>query len=210
MRPDDPTDLPPDDDAVPAPDAPADASERARAKAFAELIDKVVAGRPPAAVPSEQQELLEVATALRASVRPVELGASRRSAIVESALAAAIDRRAGGHGRVSASLPVVPIGRAAARRGVRTPWLIAATTSLVAAAALTLWLRDRGAPRAAPPAPATAAAAPLPLELRSRPADPLVGAIPAERAGAALDRIDTIYADRLDGFRARTMSGGLR
>mgnify|MGYP001432814203 CR=1 FL=1 len=59
MRPDDPTDLPPDDDAVPAPDAPADASERARAKAFAELIDKVVAGRPPAAVPSEQQELLE-------------------------------------------------------------------------------------------------------------------------------------------------------
>ena len=32
----------------------------------------------------------------------------------------------------------------------------------------------------------------------------------AERAGAALDRIDTIYADRLDGFRARTMSGGLR
>jgi len=209
MRPDDPTDLPPDDD-VPAPDAPADATERAAAKAFAELIDKVVAGRPPAAVPAEQQELLEVATALRASVRPVELGASRRAAIVESALAAAIDRRAGGHGRVSASLPVVPIGRAAGRRS-RAPWIVAATTSLVAAAALTLWLRDRGAERAAPPAPvAAAAAAPLPVELRSRPADPLIGAIPAERAGAALDRIDTIYADRLDGFRARTMSGGLR
>ena len=44
----------------------------------------------------------------------------------------------------------------------------------------------------------------------ARPADALVGAIPVERAGAALDRIDTIYADRLDGFRARTMSGGLR
>jgi hypothetical protein len=194
---------------VPAPDAPADATERAAAKAFAELIDKVVAGRPPAAVPAEQQELLEVATALRASVRPVELGASRRAAIVESALAAAIDRRAGGHGRVSASLPVVPIGRAAGRRN-RAPWIVAATTSLVAAAALTLWLRDRGAERAAPPAPVAAAAAPLPVELRSRPADPLIGAIPAERAGAALDRIDTIYADRLDGFRARTMSGGLR
>jgi len=160
-------------------------------------------------VPAEQQELLEVATALRASVRPVELGASRRAAIVESALAAAIDRRAGGHGRVSASLPVVPIGRAAGRRN-RAPWIVAATTSLVAAAALTLWLRDRGAERAAPPAPVAAAAAPLPVELRSRPADPLIGAIPAERAGAALDRIDTIYADRLDGFRARTMSGGLR
>jgi hypothetical protein len=74
--------LPPDDDddlTVPAPDAPDAPGERARAKGFAELIDKVVAGRTPAAVPAEEQALLEVATALRAAMRPVELGRRGRA-----------------------------------------------------------------------------------------------------------------------------------
>ncbi|MBK9031369.1 MAG: hypothetical protein IPL61_08530 [Myxococcales bacterium] len=209
MRPDDPTDLDPDDDlTVPAPDADADAGERARARAFAELIDKVVAGRTPAAVPAEDQALVEVATALRATMRPVELGASRRASIVEAALATAIDRRGGRVGAsTSGALPVVPITAAPRRRAARAvPWVVAAATSLVAAATLTLWLRDRGDHRGAP----TATAAPLPLEQRSRSADALVGVIERDRAGAAVDRIDAIYADRLGGFRERTMAGGPR
>jgi hypothetical protein len=33
-----------------------------------------------------------------------------------------------------------------------------------------------------------------------------IGPIPRERVGDAGTRIDTIFADRLDGYRARTMS----
>ena len=212
MRPDEPTppDLDDDDLDVPEPDAVADASERARAKAFAELIDKVVSGRPPAAVPSAAQALLETATALRATMRPVELGAARRASIVEAALATAIDRRGGRIGAsVSGSLPVVvPITAAPRRRAARAPWIVAAVTTLVAAAAVTLWLRDRSDQGG--PAPTTTAVAPLPIEQTSRPADDVVGRIPRERAGAALDRIDAIYADRLNGYRERTMAGGTR
>lgn len=204
--------LPPDDDdddlSVPAPDAPDAPGERARAKGFAELIDKVVAGRTPAAVPAEEQALLEVATALRAAMRPVELAAARQSALVESALATAIDRRAGRPTGVSASLPVIPLAAAPRRRAARwAPWLVAATTSVAAAAALLLWLRERAAP---PAPPLTTAVAPLPETERSRPADPLIGVIERDRAGAALDRIDAIYADRLTGYRARRMAGGRR
>ena len=61
-------------------------------------------------------------------------------------------------------------------------------------------------PTAAPPAPVATQA--LPFDQRSRPADPLVGAITRDHAGDALGRIDAIYADRLSGFRDRTLYGG--
>jgi hypothetical protein len=41
----------------------------------------------------------------------------------------------------------------------------------------------------------------LPETMRSRAADELVGEITRERSGDALERIDAIYADRLDGYR---------
>ena len=56
---------------VPAPDVPPDGAERARARGFGELVDKVLAGRTPAAVPADDRALLEVATAIRAATRPV-------------------------------------------------------------------------------------------------------------------------------------------
>lgn len=203
------TDAPPPDDddlLVPGPDDEADAAERARARGFADLIDKVMAGRPPAAVPAEDQALIEVATAIRAAVRPASLPAARRTALVEAALATAIDRKAGRAAGASGALPVIPL--APRRRMARwAPWTVAAATTLAAAATLALWLRDRG-PSA--PAPTTAAVMPLPAAERSRPADPLIGVIERDRAGAAVDRIDAIYADRLTGFRARRMAGGRR
>jgi len=194
----------------PGPDDVADAAEKARARTFGDLIDKVMAGRSPAAVPAEDRALLEVATVLRASARPPELGSVKTRSIVESALATAIERRGGG--RLSdPSLPVpgvVPIARARARR---MPWIVAGATSVVAAAAIALLLA-RPAKRVAPPAPATAE---IPVHLRSRPADALIGVIaPAPSldaaSGATVSRIDTIYADRLAGFRERTLDGAVR
>jgi hypothetical protein len=202
---------------VPAPDAVADGAEKARARAFGDLVDKVIAGKAPAAVPAEERALLEVATVIRAATRPVELGAARTRSVVESALAAAIERKGGGTSRLSdPSLPVsgrggvVPIGRARARR--LAPWIIAGVSSVVAAAAI-LMLLARPAPRSADGTGAPVAAAPLPEHLRSRPADPLIGVITAapelDDAGAAtVQRIDTIYADRLAGYRERRLSAG--
>ncbi|HVK76203.1 MAG TPA: hypothetical protein VM734_22910 [Kofleriaceae bacterium] len=208
---DDP-DLRDDDDLrlgpIPGPDAPADAGEKTRARAFGDLVDKVLAGRTPAAVPAEDRALLEVATALRAAVRPVELPAARQRAVVEAALATAIERRGGGGGgprltdpSIAVAGDVVPLRRARARR--LAPWIVAGVSSAVAAAAIALLVLGR-APQA-PAAPQAAQAAPLPAHLRSRPADALIGAIPGEASGDALGRIDTIYSDRLAGYRERTL-----
>lgn len=203
---------------IPAPDATADGAEKARARAFGDLVDKVLAGKAPAAVPAEERALLEVATVIRAATRPVDLGAAKTRSIVESALATAIERKGGGGGSrlTDPSLPVpgvVPIGRARARK--LAPWIVAGVTSVVAAAALALLLvrpdtADRGARGVAP-----VASAPLAPHLRSRPADPLIGVIAQtpslDDAGAAtVQRIDTIYADRLAGYRERTLTGATR
>lgn len=200
---------------IPAPDADADGAEKARARAFGDLVDKVIAGKAPAAVPAEERALLEVATVIRAATRPVELGAAKTRSVVESALAAAIERKGGGAGRLTdPSVPVpgvVPLGRARAKK--LAPWIVAGVTSVVAAAAIAMLLVQPDAQETAVDVPV--ATAPLPEHLRSRPADPLIGIIVAapslDDAGAAtVQRIDTIYADRLAGYRERTLSGAAR
>lgn len=196
----------------PAPDDVADAAEKAHARAFGDLIDKVIAGRSPAAVPADDRALLEVATVIRAAARPPELGAARTRSIVEAALATAIERRGGGRmSDPSLSVPdVVPIGRARARRAA--PWIIAGVSSAIAAAAVVMLLLR---PAGVPVRDDGARAAAVPAHLRSRPADPLIGVIPAAPSldaaqRAAVTRIDTIYADRLAGFRERTLDGATR
>ena len=92
---------------------------------------------------------------------------------------------------------VIPISRGRARRWA--PWAIAATTTLVAAAAVLLLLL-RPAPRQA--------TASLPTAWTSRPTDSLFGPIERDRAGDASTRIDTIFADRLDGYRDRQLARG--
>ncbi len=191
---------------VPAPDVAADPAERARARGFGDLVDKVLAGRAPAAVPADDRALLEVATAIRAAANPIELTAARKGSLIESALATAIDRRAGtrpGAGSRSTvpTVPVISIQRSPRTR--RLPWMVAGTASLVAAAAIALLVMRP--PRATPPSASPATAA-LPAQQRSRPADPLIGVIGRDHAGDAAARLDVIYADRLDGFRERTLS----
>ncbi len=213
-----------DDDtptALPAPDDVADAAEKARARAFGELIEKVLSGRPPAAVPADERALLEVATVIRAAARPVELDTLRTRSIVESALATAIERKGGGHPTGSITSPtdpglrvrggVIPLSRARGRR--LAPWLLSGLTTAVAAAAIAaLVLR----PATTAPTPDGALApAPVAVHLRSRPADALIGVITAAptldaASGAVVLRIDTIYADRLAGFRERTLAGTTR
>jgi hypothetical protein len=193
---------PTDDDdiltgAVPAPDAEPSPAERAHARTFAELVDKTLAGRAtPPAMSADDRALLEVATVIRAASGKVELGADKQRSIVEDAL-----RQAIGGGGAKTSGSVVPIARGRARRWA--PWAIAGASALVAAAAVLLfWLRGPERTHA----PETAAA--IPSRWTSRPADPLIGPIARERAGDASTRIDTIFADRLDGYRERTLARG--
>lgn len=181
---------------VPEPDAEATPSERAHAKTFADIVDKSLTGRAPAAMSADDRALLEVATVIRATHGGAELSSSKTRSIVEDALARAIGQASGGAG---ASGSVTPIARARAKKWV--PWTIAGVSAMVAAAAvLLLWLR---APTQQVVEVETAQ---VPASWTSRPADPLIGPIAREHSGDASSRIDYIFADRLDGFRERRLT----
>jgi hypothetical protein len=177
--------------AVPDPDTEPTPTELARARRFADLVDKTLSGRTPPAMSADDRALLEVATVIRATSGGLELAPSAARAVVEDALRQAI-------GVDAASAPTGPVMRPPMRRWA--PWAIAGASALVAAAAIAmLWLRG---PVAGPAVSRT------PSEWTSRPADPLVGPIARDRAADASARIDAIFADRLDGFRARRLARG--
>ncbi|HEY0478044.1 MAG TPA: hypothetical protein VGD37_10995 [Kofleriaceae bacterium] len=178
---------------VPDPDAEPTPAELAHARRFSELVDKTLAGRAPPAMSADDRALLEVATVIRATGGQLELAPGRQRALVEDALRQAIGAAP------SAGGSVTPIARGRARRWA--PWIVAGTSALVAAAALALvWLRPDAAP--------AQARREVPVEWTSRPADALIGPIGRDHAGDAGARIDTIFADRLDGFRARRLARG--
>jgi hypothetical protein len=185
------------DGPVPSPEMEATPSERMHAKTFAEIIDKTIAGKTPAAMSADDRALVEVATVIRAANGQVELAEAKQRSIVEDALRQAI----GGAAATSTLGGPTPIGKARGKRWV--PWAISAVSTMVAAAAvLVLWLRTPNAPR-----PVTEpTVAKVPASWTSRPTDPLIGPIAREQAGAASSRIDYIFADRLDGFRERRLS----
>lgn len=182
------------DGRVPGPEEEATPAERAHAKTFADLVDKTLAGRTPPAMSADDRALLEVATVIRAAAGNAELSAARRSSVVEAALRQGVGAKA-----PATSSNVVPISRARAR----APWVIAVSSMAVAAAALILWLRAPHTTIVQQPA-----AAALPDHYKSRPADPLIGPIARDHAGDASARLDTIFADRLDGYRELRMRGG--
>ncbi len=183
---------------VPAPDAEATSSERAHAKTFADIVDKDLLGRTPVAMSADDRALLEVATVIRAANGGMELSATKQRSIVEDALRQALGGVGAGAG---ASGSVTPIARGRAKRWM--PWAVTAVSTIVAAAAvLVLWLR---APQQTTVIQETAQ---VPASWTSRPADPLVGPIAREQSGDASSRIDYLFADRLDGYRERRLSGG--
>lgn len=183
---------------VPEPDDEATPSERAHAKTFADIVDKAITGRAPAAMSADDRTLLEVATVIRAANGAAELSEQKQRSIVEDALRSAVG--------AGASMPgIIPVGQARAKKWV--PWIVAGASTLVAAAAvLVLWLR---VPETQVVEVDTAA---VPASWTSRPADPLIGPIAREHAGDASGRIDYLFADRLDGYRERRLKrpGGKR
>lgn len=177
--------------AVPDPDTEPTPTELARARRFADLVDKTLSGRTPPAMSADDRALLEAATVIRATHGNLELAPGAARAVVEDALRQAIGEDPAGVGATG------PFARTPIRRWA--PWVVAGASTLVAAAALALlWLR----------APAVGPTAHMPAEWTSRPADALVGPIARDRAGDASARIDAIFADRLDGFRARGLARG--
>lgn len=178
---------------VPEPDTEPTPGELAHARRFADLVDKTQAGRTPPAMSADDRALLEVATVIRATHGHVELAAARQREIVEDALRLALGAAAG----AGTPLPSLARARPSSRRII--PWLVTGASTLVAAAAVAmLWLRT----------PPGAVRAELPPEWRSRSADALVGPIARDHAGDAGVRIDEIFADRLDGLRARRLASG--
>ncbi|MBA3462931.1 MAG: hypothetical protein H0T46_23445 [Deltaproteobacteria bacterium] len=184
------------DSPVPDPDMEATPSERAHAKAFADIIDKAIAGKTPPAMSADDRALVEVATVIRAANGQLELSANRQRSLVEDALRQAV----GGVAASGSGAGVTPIARPRAKKWV--PWAITGLSTAVAAAAvLVLWLRAPETKVVEKPAVAK-----VPASWTSRPADPLIGPIAREQAGDASSRIDYIFADRLDGYRERRMT----
>ena len=174
---------------IPDPDAAPTAAELAHARRFAELVDKTLAGRAPPAISADDRALLEVATVIRATHGSASLAPSRQRQAIDQAL-----RSPAAPG--PASTREVP----PRRRWRLAPWLVSGASGLVAAAAIALWLRA--------PAPVGPRRAAPPPEWTSRPADSLVGPIARDHAGDAGARIDALFDDRLDGFRARRLARG--
>jgi hypothetical protein len=181
--------------AVPEPLDEASPSERARAKAFADIVDKAISGRAPAVMSADDRALLEVATVIRAASGQAELAAQKQRSIVEDALRQAIGDASS---NTSGQLGVIPIGSA---RKKWAPWAISGASVMIAAAAmLALWLRTPEKHIVVEPIAQT------PTSWTSRPADPLIGPIARESSGDASARIDYLFADRLEGYRDRRLS----
>jgi hypothetical protein len=67
-------------------DEPADAREQAQAASFAALLDRLTAGEPlPPAMTAEERVLVETASMVRASARPVTLAPERQASLIEEA-----------------------------------------------------------------------------------------------------------------------------
>lgn len=185
----------------PEPDAEPTAAELAQATAFAALVEQSLAGAaPPPAMAADDRSLLELATVIRAAHGRMELPAATGHSLVEAALRQAIGAPSPVGSSIAAVVGVTSIASARAKR-TWLPWSVAgASTAIAAAAVAMLWLRgpERSADTLVQHAP--------PAAWTSRPADPLIGQIPRERAAAADTRIDRIFEDRLEGYRERRMT----
>jgi len=153
------------------------AEEQAAASQLADELDQALAGRLMR--PSAQQGSLAAALMLRASAAEQHLHPARRSALVDEAIQSAQPRA------IAAARP------RAARRWAPTLALAASLLLLVGASLMMLVPARKPSSRAS-----------IPITLRSRPSDELLGRpFSAEERGAASQRLDLVFADRLAGYR---------
>jgi len=166
----------------PAPDA----EELALARRLGAVTDQLLAGELPRSVDTASDPLLAAATMLRSAAGVEEhLGGERGGQLIQRALHEAAARPVHRRRR--------PRGRALLRAA---PYLaLAASVVLLLSAA---WIGLVPARRSAPPAPA---ARPV---LLSRPSNDLMGQPFSNRAGAS-ERLDLVFADRLQGYRQLTL-----
>lgn len=209
------------DDPIPEPDAPVSAGESARAEGFGHLVDKLVEGEPlPPAMDSEDRALIEVATMVVAGTHEMELQPERRSSIIDAALERAVlgpqkttagPKKPGEPEKAERDDEVIDLGARRESRAARVlPWVVAA---VAAAAAVVLFVtRPPSAGDVARPTAPDSQKLELSAIHRSRSADPLIGQIPKSQSGHASARLDTIYSDRMAGFRdltfRRRLGGG--
>lgn len=180
---------------------PADPAEIAQATAFAGLIDTVIAGdKLPAVMAAEQREMVETAAILRANLRADGSVGSGVSSVVGRVMSQVSESSQEQEQTQQGDSGIIDFQ---ARRRRRVRWLSAGTAALAAAAVLFFVLRSPG-----PPASDSGARPVLSMIHHSRPADPLIGEIPREQADRASDRLDTIYADRMAGYRDLRLRGG--
>ena len=216
-------------DVIPEPDAPASAGEKTRAEGFGRLVDKLVEGEPlPPAMDSDDRALIEIATMVVAGTHEVELAVERKRSIIDQALERAVvgapkaaiaagkapagGPKKPGDEQPSAGADVVSLdSRRESRAAHALPWVVAV---VAAAAAIVLFITrppNPGGDVAGPTAP-SAPGEKLSAMHRSRPADALIGQIPRSQSGHASSRLDTIYSDRLAGYRdlsfRRRLGGG--
>ena len=216
-------------------DAPVTPGEQSRAEAFGRWVDGLMAGEQlPPAMDSEDRAMVEAATVVMASSHAVELSPERTRRLVDQALEAAVlGRKRAPRGpaadlpattsqdaprvAVTSQIPVTRGGddRAAASsatdlrvtrrrvdRVVRTvPWVVAIT----AAAAAVIFFLVRPGDRDREVAEKPRAELRLSVSNTSRPADPLVGVIERGSSDRARERLDIIFADRMDGYRDLTI-----
>ena len=152
--------------------------ERARAAAFTRALDGKAGG-----INDDTAELVELAQVIAASAAPTELGAARTRALVDGVLGSAVGMPA-------------PVQR---KRSL-APWIVAAMTGTLAVAAAIVLLVSRHQLSTVEVKYPQAAATRAPL---SHPSDALIGAISRGQSGDAANRIDEIFADRLDGMNLR-------
>jgi hypothetical protein len=185
------------------PDRPADAAEQLRAESFGRLVDGVLGGDvAPPAIESEQRAMLDLAAQVVASSKVIELPEKRVRSIVDGALERAVLGRRAADLDPGSSATWPPARRRRERLTRGLPWVVA---SVAAAAAIVLFVTRP----AAPPRDGAVASAPR-LEQRSRPSDPLIGRIRRAEVAGASARLDTIWNDRMAGYRSLRLAGGSR
>ena len=161
-------------------DEPEPTEEELReARALGDSLDRVLAGDRP------QDELSAAALMVQASVSERPLERRRRDHLVEQALDEVVARR-----RARTLRRVLPVVVA-----------LAASVLLVVTGGLFTLTRQGEAPAPAASSPAMpGASASVSVQTLSRPSDDLMGRPFKDRAGASR-RLDTVFNDRLRGYR---------
>ena len=167
--------------------------ELAEAQKFAEAIQPTFDGdHLPAILDAETRELATLSSIVHSSFHDAQLSTAKEASIVDAAFSQAI-----GISPTQKESPDNQLADARTKRRRNLRYTIG--TGLAMAAALFLYLQR--SPKVATPKSASIIRN-LPIAQQSRPTSPLVGQIKRSNAAQASHRLDTIYSDRLSGYRS--------